>query len=193
MRPVFFIASALATICALPAQQPKTVIANVAVIQPVSAGTATFSVQFLDANASSTLDTALGVLKDTGVAASHLTAISVSVSQGFIVTQYDFTYAVPAAEFTSTRDKLIAAQRSLQSVTTQGLGWTTAYSATAEDKKGALQQALPDLLARAREQAEVLASAIGLHVGTVQSVAAPAITESGLSLSVGLSVTYTVE
>ena len=179
--------------CTLSAQQPTTVTANVSTTQNIAAGTATFQVQFLDTNLASTVDTAVGALKDTGAGVSNLTGVSVSISQGFVITQYDFTVAVPAGQFAALRDRLIAIQRSLQTANTQGLGWSTTYTASNDDTTQALQTALPGLLAQARQQAGVLASALGMTVVAVQSVSAPAITPSGLSVVIGLTVTYTVQ
>jgi uncharacterized protein YggE len=172
------------------AQQPNSVSVTVSSTQASSAGTAAFRVQFVDANLSSTVDTALGVLSSTGIAASNLTGISVAINQGFVVTQYDFTLAVPATQFTTTRDRLIAAQRSLANVNTQGIGWTTAFSLSEEDVSRTFEQALPALLEKARQQAGVLARAISLSVGALQSVSAPAVTHTGLNVAVTLTVTY---
>ncbi len=179
--------------CTLAAQQPTTVTANVSATQNVAAGTATFRIQFLDTNLASTVDTALAVLTGTGASTSNLAAVSISISQGFVITEYDFTVPVPAGQFTTVRDRLIAIQRSLQSVTTQGLGWSTSYTASDADITQALQAALPGLLAQAKQQAGILASALGMSVGTVQSVSAPAISNNALSVVIGLAVTYTVQ
>ncbi|MFN0169812.1 MAG: hypothetical protein ACKV22_25600 [Bryobacteraceae bacterium] len=194
MRLRVLTAAVLAAVCIASAQQlPNTVSASVSTILPASTGTATFSIQFVDANLASTVDTALGVLSDSGAATSNLTGISVSISQGFILTQYEFAVPVPASQFSTTRDRLIAIQRSLQNSATQGLGWTTAYTANADDRLRALQQALPSLLEKARQQAEVLAAGISRTLGPVRSVSAPEITSSGLSLFVGTTVTYDLQ
>ncbi len=193
MRSIIRAIVALAVTSPIIAQPPATVTANVSTVQPASAGTATFTVQFVDASLSSTIDSALGVLGGAGVVASHLTEISVSLNQGFVITQYDFTLNVPASQFTSVRDKLIAAQRSLANVNTQGMGWSTSYTASSEDTARALQQALPGLLAQAKQQAGVLASAIGMTAGAVQSISAPTVTNTGLTLLIALTVTYALQ
>ena len=193
MRNLFRIASMLATACAVCAQQPNTVTVNVSTTQPVAAGTASFAIQFAETNLASTVDSALGVMGNAGVTASNLTGISVSISQGFIVTQYDFTLAVPASQFSAARDKLIAVQRNLVNSNTQFIGWTTSYAASDEDTANALQQALPGLLAQAKLQAGALAAAISLNLGAVQSVTAPTISKNTLTLGIGLTVTYVVQ
>jgi len=172
------------------AQQPNTVTATVSTTRNVAAGTATFRIQFLDTNLSSVVDTPLNLMQDLGLTAAHLAGVSISISQGFVITQYDFALPVPAAQFGTTRDRLITVQRGLQTSTTQAVGWTTAYSASAEETAAALEQALPALLEQARRRAELVAASIGMTLGAVQSASAPAVTASGLSLQIGLTVTY---
>ncbi len=186
----------LATAAALAAQTvpvPTTVSAGVSITQAATAGTASFRIQFLDANLSSTVDTPLIGLKDTGLVASNLQGISVSLSQGFVVSTYDFTLNVPAAQFTATRDRLIAIQRSMANATSQALGWSTSFSVSDEDIAKATEQALPALLAAARAKAALLAAAIGKTVGEVESVSAPVVNSAGLSLVIGLTATYFVQ
>jgi hypothetical protein len=185
----------LATTVALEAQQPpqpNTVSATVSVLQPMTAGTATFQIQFLDANSNSTLDSALSAAGGAGAAASTLSGISVSLNQGFVVTQYDFTVPVPAAQYAATRDKLIAAQRVLANSNSQGLGWSTSYAATEEDAAKALELAMPNLLTQARQQAAVLATAMSSKTGNIVAISTPALVNSGLSLSVSATVTFSV-
>ncbi|MBK5290469.1 MAG: SIMPL domain-containing protein [Acidobacteriia bacterium] len=185
---VFF----LAGVCVVSAQ-PAKVTANVSVTQTAAAGTASFLIQFLDANLSSTIDTPLGVLKDTGLAASHLSEISVALNQGFVVTTYDFTLNLPAEQYAATRDRLIAIQRSMQTTTSQALGWSTSFSASEEEMSKALEQALPALLVSARAKAALLATAIGKTLGEVESVSAPMVNSTGLSLVIGLTASYFVQ
>src|SRR5262245_64807544 len=123
MRSFILVCFALASAWA---QQPNTVSATVSTIQQAAAGTATFQVQFFDANTNTSVDTALGVLGGAGATATNLSGISVSLSQsGFVITQYDFLINVPAADYAATRDKLIAAQRTLATSNTQAVGWST--------------------------------------------------------------------
>jgi uncharacterized protein YggE len=181
----------LAGLWSLSAQQPQTVTVTVSANQPANAGTATFRIQFLDANLASTIDSALNVLKDTGVSANNLDTVSVSLSQGFVVTQYDFTLRVPAAEFSPLRDRLITIQRGVP--TSQAVGWTTSYAASDDDVSAALEAALPGLLTKARQRAGVVASAVGMSVGSVQSISTPSVSNSGLNLAMSLTVTYAVQ
>ena len=179
----------------LGAQAPpavNTVSATVSATQPVTAGTATFQVQFLDATLASTVDNALGVLGTAGAATSNLTDISVSLSQGFVVTQYNFAIVVPASQFTATRDRLIAAQRTLANVNTQAMGWSSSYKASDEDAAKVLELALPNLINQAKVQAGVLAAAMNAKLGNIVSMSAPAVVNSGLNLVVSATVTFAV-
>jgi hypothetical protein len=174
-------------------QQPNTVSVTVSTPQPVTLGTATFRAQFLDASLNSTLDSALGVLGSSGAAAANLSGVSVSINQGFVVTQYDFAIIVPAAQFAATRDKLLAAQRAIANVNSQAIGWTSSYSATDEDAAKTLEQAMPNLLSQAKQQAGVLAGAMGAKLGNIVAMSTPALVNSGLSLVVSATVTYSVQ
>ncbi len=174
-------------------QQPNTVSVTVSTPQPVTLGTATFRAQFLDASLNSTLDSALGVLGSSGAATANLSGVSVSINQGFVVTQYDFAIIVPAAQFAATRDKLLAAQRAIANVNSQAIGWTSSYSATDEDAAKTLEQAMPNLLSQAKQQAGVLAGAMGAKLGNIVAMSAPAPVNSGLSLVVSATVTYSVQ
>ena len=174
-------------------QQPNTVSVTVSTPQPVTLGTATFRAQFLDASLNSTLDSALGVLGSSGAAAANLSGVSVSINQGFVVTQYDFAIIVPAAQFAATRDKLLAAQRAIANVNSQAIGWTSSYSATDEDAAKTLEQAMPNLLSQAKQQAGVLAGAMGAKLGNIVAMSAPAPVNSGLTLVVSATVTYSVQ
>lgn len=174
------------------AQQPRTVTATVTATQALTAGTANFRIQFVDAALTSTVDTALAALSNTGAATSNLTGISVSISQGFVVTQYDFLVPAPVAQFNATRDRLIAIQNALASSRTQLVGWSTSYTAGDEERTKALEQALPTLLERARAQAAVLAAAVGGKPGAVQSIV-PDILVSGLNVNLNLAVTFLLE
>lgn len=173
-------------------QIPNTVTASASVTQPVSAGTATFSIQFVDISTASTVDSAAGVLASTGVSAANVTGVSVSIDQGFILTQYDFTLRVPAGEFAGTRDKLVAVQRSLATSSTQGLGWSTAYEASADDKTLVFEAALPGLLEKARARAEILARGMNATLGSIVSLSAPDTIVNGLNTTVSISATYSV-
>lgn len=180
---------AATTFSAAWGQPSNTVTASVSASVPVTAGTATFTVQFLDANLSSSVDTAVGVLSNSGITATNLMGVSVSLNQGFVITQYDFSLAVASSEYGATRDKLIAAQRAIANVQSQALSWRTAYAATSEATDQALQQALPGLLEKAKQQADVLAAAIGAKTTTVQSLT-PTVSPNGLNVLVGLLVSY---
>ena len=177
----------------LAQQQPNTVSVTVSTTQPVTLGTATFRAQLLDASLNSTLDTALGVLGGSGAAAANLSGISVSINQGFVVTQYDFAIIVPAAQFAATRDKLLAAQRAIANVNTQAIGWTSSYNAADEDAAKLLEQAMPNLLSQAKQQAGVLAGAMGAKLGNIVAMSTPALFNSGLTLAVSATVTYSVQ
>ena len=173
--------------------QPNTVSATVSTMQPVTLGTATFRAQFLDASLNSTLDTALGVLGASGATAANLSGVSVSINQGFVITQYDFAIMVPVAQFAATRDRLLAAQRAIATVNTQAIGWTSSYNATDEDAAKLLEQAMPNLLGQAKQQAGVLAGAMGAKLGNIVAISTPALVNSGLNLLVSATVTYSVQ
>ncbi|MCC6539012.1 MAG: hypothetical protein IT162_15780 [Bryobacterales bacterium] len=173
---------------------PNTVTVTVSNIQAAAAGTAAFRVQFLDANLNSSVDTALGVLSDTGASTANQTGTSVTLSQqGFVITQYDFAVNVPVDQFAGTRDKLIAAQRAIANVNTQAISWDTTYQPTPAEQAKALETALPGLLEQAAKQAAPLAAAMGGKTGKIVAMAAPAIVPAGLGLTVSATVTYAVE
>ena len=187
---LFLIGFALAI--GLAAQQPNTVTANVSVIQNISAGTALFRVQLVEASLTSTVDSALAALATAGVAASHLAGVSVAISQGFVITTYDFRVPVPGAEFPAMRDKLITVQRNLANSQTQGIGWSSSQTNTDEQLAAALQQAMPSLLEKARQRATLLAQAMNATLGAVVQLSAPAISPDGPTVTVSLSATFAV-
>lgn len=172
--------------------QPNTVSAAVSTTQVLSGGAASFRVQFLDASLGSTIDTALGVVGGSGASAANLTGVSVSISQGFVVTQYDFLISVPADQFAATRDKLIAAQRAIANVNTQAVSWNTSYAVSEEVANRALEQAMPNLLNQARQQAGILAAAMGARLGDIVAMSAPAISTASLNATVSVTATFAV-
>lgn len=174
-------------------QQPNTVTSSVSTIQSVTGGTATFQIQFLDANLGSTLDSALGVLSATGASAGNLTSMNVSLSQGFVVTEYTFQVPVATSQFTATRDRLIALQRTIANVQTQALAWNTTFSASDEEMNAALEKALPGLLTKARQQAGLLATAMNKTLGDPVALSAPALNITGVGLSITLNATFAVQ
>ncbi len=176
----------------LAAQQTNTVTANVAVTRNISAGTALFRVQLVEATLTSTVDSALAALAPAGVAASQLAGVSVEISQGFVVTTYNFRVPVPGAEFAAMRDKLITVQRNLANSQTQGIGWSSSQTNTDEQLAAALQQAMPSLLEKARQQATLLAQAMNASLGAVVHLSAPAISPDGSTVSVSLTATFAV-
>jgi hypothetical protein len=182
----------LAASAVFAASPPATVAATVSATVPATAGAATFTIQLLDASLTANLDGALSVLQDTGASASTLTGIAVSVSQGLIVTQYNFSVRVPASEFAATRDRLLAIQRSLQNSTSRAVGWSTVYTPGEEDLVKAVREAMPGLMEKARATAEVLAAQLEKKLGAVQSISAPEVLSSGLSLQVTATVTYEI-
>lgn len=192
MRVLRVVAAWLGLVFVLGAQQPNTVSATVSTTQALTAATANFQVQFLDASLSSTVDTAIAVVGGTGASAANLTRVSVSISQGFVVTQYDFLVSVPADQFAATRDKLIAAQRAVANVNTQAVSWSTSYAVSEEVANRALEQAMPNLLNQARQQAGVLAAAMGAKLGDIVTMSAPAIATTALNASVTLTATFAV-
>jgi hypothetical protein len=193
MRSLILASALLVSALAAQAQQPNTVSTTVTTTQPVAAGTAVITVQFYDTSLNSTLDTALAVVGSTGANAGNLTANPVYLNQGFLITEYDFTIRVPSGEFTATRDKLIAVQRTLATSNTQGIDWTNAYTITDDDAAKELESALPGLLDKARAQATVLATAMGAKLGKLSAISTPAPVKSGLSLTLSAAVTFLIE
>jgi len=180
------------TAAALFAQQPNTVTANVSVTQSVAAGATIFRIQYLDANTASTIDSALTALGSAGVAASHLSEVTVEISQGFFITTYNFNLKVPSGEFAATRDKLVAIQRTLATSQTQALGWTSTQTPTEDEISAALEQALPGLLDEARRRAGLLARAMKANLGEPVSLATPAVTTAGSIATFTLAATFAV-
>lgn len=176
----------------LAAQQPNTVTANVEITQPVTTATATFRIQFVEATLASTVDSALAGLASIGVAASQLNSVSVALSQGFVITTYDFVLRVPAGEFTATRDKLITLNRTLGNSQTQALGWNSTRTPSDEELATALETAMPTLLDRARQRAALLAKAMNATLGNIVTLSAPAVSPDGPAVNVSLTATYAV-
>jgi hypothetical protein len=193
MRYLIFISAFLVSSLAAQAQQPNTVSTTVSTTQPVAASTAVITVQFYDAGLNSTLDTALAVVGSTGANAANLTASSVYLNQGFLITEYDFTIKVPSGEFTATRDKLVAVQRTLATSNTQGLDWTNAYTISDDDTAKALESALPGLIDKGRAQASVLAAAMGAKLGKLSAISTPDPVKTGLSATLTAKVTFLIE
>jgi hypothetical protein len=172
---------------------PRTVSAAVSSAVAVSAGTAEFRVQFVDISQESTVESAVGVLSAAGVEASHLTGVNVAISQGFLLTTYDFAMRVPAEFFTERRDQLVTLQRNLANSQLQAIGWSSVWLATEEEKNAAMEAALPGLLEKAGARAAQLAAAMGGTLGEVHALSAPAAAGTGLNLTVSLTATYLVQ
>jgi hypothetical protein len=195
MRSLLLASVLFVSTLAAVAQQPNTVSTSVTTTQSITPGTAVFTVQFYDTSLSSTLDSALTVVGNTGANAGNLTSSSVYFNQNqtFLITEYDFTIKVPAGEFTATRDKLLALQRTLATSNTQGLDWTNAYTITDDDAAKALESALPGLIDKARAQATVLATAMGAKLGKLSAISTPAPVTSGLSATLSANITFLIE
>lgn len=178
---------------AVVGQTPNTVTTSVSATRTATAATAVFEIQVLDATLNSNLDGAIAIAAGGGASAANLRGVSVSVNQGFVITQYNFTVSVPAAEFAATRDKLIAATRALANNNNQALGWSVTYNVSDDDLNNALQQALPQLLERAKRQADGLAAAMGRTVDKVASVAVPALSNEGLQVFLTVAATYSLQ
>jgi hypothetical protein len=178
---------------ALVGQTPNTVTTSVSATRTATAATAVFEIQVLDATSNSNLDGAIAIAAGAGASAANLRGVSVSVNQGFVITQYNFTVLVPAAEFAATRDKLIAATRALANNNNQALGWSVTYSVSDDDLNNALQQALPQLLERAKRQADGLAVAMGRTVDKLASVAVPSLNNEGLQVFLTVAATYSLQ
>ena len=193
MRFLIFVAGCLMLGPALvTAQIPNTVSATASLTRAVTGGTATFQIQVLDTSLSASVDTAVRIGSAGGASADNLADVQVSLNQGFIVSQYTFSVKVAAADFASTRDRLLAAQRSLSSSSTQFLSWSVDYNVTDDDQAAALQAALPALLDRSRKQADALAAAMGRTVDKIVSLSTPAVVQNGLQLGLSLSATYSL-
>lgn len=177
----------------LMAQQPNTVTASASITKNVSAGTASFQIQFYDTSLSTTVDSAVSALSSIGVAASQLSQVSVELNQGFIVTMYTFTLNVPAGQLGATRDKLVALQRTLGNSQSQAVSWSTSLIPSEEDLAAALEQTLPALLAQAKQRAGVLATAMSATLGGLVQLTAPAMNGlAGPSVTFTLGATYAV-
>lgn len=192
MRVFLAVAAWLCLVSVLAAQQPNTVSATVSTTQVLTAASASFRIQFLDASLNSTVDNAVGVLGGAGASAANLAGVSVSISQGFVVTQYDFLVVVPADQFVATRDRLIAAQRAVANVNTQAVSWSTSYSVSEEVANKALEQVMPNLLNQARQQGSVLAAAMGARLGDIVAMSSPAIATNSLNAVVTVTATFAV-
>ena len=171
----------------LTAQQTNTVTANASVTRNVAPSVASFQIQFYDTSLTSTVDSAVSGLSSVGVTASQLADVSVALNQGYIVSTYTFAVNVPAGQFGATRDKLIALQRSMASAQSQAVSWSSSMTPSEDDIAAAVEQALPALLAQAKQRAGVLATAMNATLGGLVQLTAPAV--SGLA---GPRVTFTL-
>lgn len=177
----------------LAAQQPNTVTATASVTRNVAASTASFQIQFYDTSLSSTLDSAVSGLSAVGVAPSQLSQVSVELNQGFVVSTYTFTVVVPAGQLGATRDKLITLQRSLSNSQSQAVSWTSSLIPNDDDIAAAVEQAVPALLAQAKQRAGVLATAMNATLGSLVQLTTPAVGAfAGPSVAFSLSATYAV-
>lgn len=182
----------LAAAAGLFAQQPNTVTASVSHQQQITTSTAVFQIQLVDASLNSTVDSAAGVLSSVGVNSSHLTDVSVAISQGYLLTTYSFTLPVASGDFGAVRDKLLTVQRNLSNSQTQGLGWSSAQVPNDDELASALELAMPALLDKAKRKAGLLAAAMHVNLGDVVTLSAPAVTPSGATVTVALTATYAV-
>ncbi len=171
---------------------PNTVSAAATVTQVIPASTAVFDIQLVDATLTSSVDSAVATLTPAGVTAANLSSVNVAISQGFVLTTYNFRLTVGAAELGATRDKIIAIQRTLSNSQTQGLGWSTNLRPSNEDLARALELAMPELLTRAKQRAQLLAAAMNATLGAVTNLSAPAVDPAGASVTVSLTATYAV-
>jgi hypothetical protein len=176
----------------LAAQQPNTVTANVSLTQSISAGTAVFRLQMLETALTSNVESALAPLAAAGVNASHLSGVSVELNQGFVVTTYDFRVPVPSGEFAATRDKMITVQRNLANSQSQYFAWNSVQIPTDEQLAAALEQAMPALMERAKQRANLLALAMNSTLGAVIQLSTPAVSPDGPTVTVSLTATYSV-
>ena len=177
----------------LAAQQPNTVTANASITKTVTAGTASFQIQFFDTSLSSTVDSAVSGLSSIGVAVSQLSQVSVELNQGFIVSTYTFTLNVPAGQLGATRDKLIALQRTLSNSQSQAVSWSSSLIPSDDDIAAAVEQALPALLAQAKQRAGLLATAMNATLGGLVQLTSPAVNAlAGPSVTFSLGATYAV-
>ncbi len=185
-----FLAAAFTVFGQTSVPAANTVTATVSTVRSASAGTATFQVQILDASLNASVDSAIALGASSGASAANLAGVSASISQGLIVSRYDFNMVVPASEYAGTRDKLLAAQRGLAASNSQAIGWTVSYSVSDSELAGGLEAVLPGLLERARKQADTLAGAIGRSVDQVVNLGVPSLSNSGLQVFATVSVTY---
>lgn len=190
MRLILLLLSAAAL---FSQQLPNTVTATASLTQSVAAANTVFKVQFVEATLTSTVDSALAVIGSAGLNASHLSAVTVEISQGFVLTNYDFQLTVPTSEFAATRDKLIAIQRTLANSQTQGIGWSSLRAPSDEELAKALELALPELLNRVKQRAALLAQAMNATLGATVNLSAPAVTPDGPLLNVSLTATFAVQ
>jgi hypothetical protein len=188
----FLLITLAAAASVLAQTQPNTVSAAATVTQAIPASTAVFDIQFVDATLTSSVDSAVTTLTPAGITAASLSSVNVAISQGFILTTYNFRLTVPAAELGATRDKIIAIQRTLSNSQTQGLGWSSNVRPSNDDLARALELAMPELLARAKQRAELLATAMNSTLGAVTNLSAPAVDPAGASVTVSLTATYAV-
>jgi hypothetical protein len=123
------------------------------------------------------------VLRAAGVEALHLTGMNVAISQGFLLTTYDFAMRVPAEFFIERRDQLVTLQRNLANSQSQAIGWSSVWLAAEEEKNAAMEAALPGLLEKAGARAAQVAAAMGGTLGEVDALSAPAAAGTGLNLT----------
>jgi len=127
------------------------------------------------ADQDTTLDQVLQAVKESGIATKDLTGIGTQQfgpSPNQIRLAFQFALTVPFSKFKDTLDKFAAVRRSLvasgSSMELQTYFMTIA--ATDATREQARQRAIPDLIEDARKKGELLASAAGLSLGSIQGI-----------------------
>ena len=84
-------------------------------------------------------------------------------------------------------------QRTLSNSQTQAVSWTSSLIPNDDDIAAAVEQALPTLLAQAKQRAGVLATAMNATLGALVQLTSPAVGAfAGPSVTFTLGATYAV-
>ena len=117
-------------------------------------------------------ETLLGILLKAGISAADMVGqgINVSYSQGSPVENYyNFEFKIAPAGMQDIAGKLNALRQKLPEGVTQ-IQFTASLSASTKAVNDARLRILPDLIAEARQRAEVLARLSGLNLGAIESI-----------------------
>src|SRR6266404_4889304 len=146
---------------------------NVSRNSTVQPDEATFSVS-VNTTSETTLETLLGILQKAGISAGDLVSQGINSSYSYnqgppLENYYNFGFTVAPSRMQDIAGKLNEIRQNLPDAVTQ-LQFSANLSASQKAVNEARLRLLPDLIAEARQRAEVLARLSGLNLGAIESI-----------------------